>query len=660
MGKALTRAIKAADAAAASRLRAVDYLRVSTEEQVKGYGITYTGKATARYIARKGWEHVGTYADEGLSGSLEAHDRPDLLRLMTDSRTVPRPFDMVVVNEGRVIGRTGRAFWRWVWDLEELGVFVAVVKKDYDNSTASGRGQMRKDADYAEEERELIRERTQAGIQEKALAGLYPGGAVPFGWAVKDDRYVVCKKEATTLRRGREVYLAKRSWRTVALTWNAEGRLTRAGKPWTRKNARRVMLSEGTLNSRIIWRGTSAARRADGSLLYGEQVIIKLPKILKKKEAAELRAAADAAPRTVPANTRAYLLSGRLTSPCGSVYMGHNHRPGVYDYRCKGREEKYPGAGGTCSCPALDVDAVEASVWGDVVALLGDADRMQAMAREWIGTVRADHVDHVARIAGLDQRLAEQQQVIDVTMAVAARQAAKRGLAGAEAEAAVEAAIKPLSDELASLEGLRTEALAWQRDVEQAERRVQDFERLAKQARSNLPGLTPALRAELLERLEVQAEVVHATAKRQGVACKLTAWFTSRDRDVPVLTDAGWARVEPLLKGRSDAGPKRPVLEALLLKARTGVRFKDLGEQYGKPATLQTQSTRWLASGAWDAAMELLRDEPAEPAWRPDPIEIRVSLRPLVATESSIGFGADDPSMASHRSALQLTFMTAA
>ncbi|GAA3838147.1 hypothetical protein GCM10022206_90330 [Streptomyces chiangmaiensis] len=42
-------------------LRAVDYLRVSTEEQVKGYGIAYSGKKTSRYIAQKDWEHVGTY-----------------------------------------------------------------------------------------------------------------------------------------------------------------------------------------------------------------------------------------------------------------------------------------------------------------------------------------------------------------------------------------------------------------------------------------------------------------------------------------------------------------------------------------------------------------------------------------------------------------------
>ncbi|MFD0162551.1 recombinase family protein [Streptomyces decoyicus] len=166
-------------------LCAVDYLRVSTEEQAKGYGIAYTGKRTAKYIEKKGWIHVDTYSDE-ISGSLEAHERPDLKRLMQDARRTPRPFDMVVVNEGRGIGRTGRAFWKWVWELEDLGVYVAVVKKDYDNTTPTGRSQMRKDADYAKEERELIRERTQGGVQEKAEEGGHPGGVAPYGWRIED------------------------------------------------------------------------------------------------------------------------------------------------------------------------------------------------------------------------------------------------------------------------------------------------------------------------------------------------------------------------------------------------------------------------------------------------------------------------------------------
>ncbi|WP_308030974.1 recombinase family protein [Streptomyces sp. CoH27] len=186
----------------------MDYLRVSTEEQAKGYGIAYTGKKTAKYIEAKGWLHVGTYADEGFSGSLEAHKRKDLSRLMRDARTEPRPFDVVAVYEERAIGRRGRAFWPWVWELEDLGVFVAVVKDDYDNTTPAGRSKMRKGADYAEDEREKIRDRTQGGVfRRRRKKAATPVGRCPSAGGfrtrerkVRADWYSTCTRRTSLPR----------------------------------------------------------------------------------------------------------------------------------------------------------------------------------------------------------------------------------------------------------------------------------------------------------------------------------------------------------------------------------------------------------------------------------------------------------------------------
>lgn len=117
---------------------------------------------------------------------------------------------MVVVQEDRAIGRKGRAFWPWVWELEDLGVFTAVVKGDYDNTTDEGRSRMRKAADRAEDELINIRDRTQGGIQEKAEEGGYTGGKVRYGYRIEnqgkkgDSRLVVDEGEggeAAVLRR---------------------------------------------------------------------------------------------------------------------------------------------------------------------------------------------------------------------------------------------------------------------------------------------------------------------------------------------------------------------------------------------------------------------------------------------------------------------------
>ncbi|WNM31318.1 recombinase family protein [Streptomyces sp. Li-HN-5-11] len=636
MTKALMRAVDTALRAQTVTLRAVDYLRVSTEEQADGYGIAYTGKRTARYIEKKGWAHVGTYADEGFSGSLGADDRPDLKRLMQDARKSPRPFDMVVVNEGRTIGRTGRAFWNWVWELEDLGVYVAVVKKDYDNSTPAGRSQMRKDADYAEEERELIRERTQGGIQEKAEDGLYPGGMVPFGWTVAErgkkgvSYYALHEEEAATLRRARQVFLEKRSWQETAQTLNSEKRYTRSGAPWKAHNLRHRMQGDAVLHNRVVWRGNDAQRDQDGNPVYGESVVIDLPPLFSEKEITELKTALAQRRPVVKTRSRVYTLTGLMTSPCGQTYEGHQHRPTEVIYRCKGRYESYAGASDQCSCPPLEAERIERQVWGDVVAILSDADRMKAMAQDWLNATSHKRVDYTTRIADLDQQIAETEDLIDVTAATAARRALRRGLSKAEAEEAAERAVKPLEEEQAALEKQRREAEAWQRESAEAGRRLQGLERLAELAKQNLKDVKPAEQAELLRLMGLQAKVVSCAPRRKGVACSIREWFVQAGRDVPVLTDEVWERIRPLLGGSRSKTDRRTMIEAMLNKAISGARFKELAPKYGIDwKTLQTQAHRWLSGGTWAAAMDLLTDAETVPAWQPDPIDIKVSLKPL-------------------------------
>lgn len=665
MTKTLTRAVETARRSVeGTQLRAVDYLRVSTEEQLKGYGITYTGKKTKKHIDKKDWLFVRTYADEGFSGSLEAHQRPGVKKLMEDARKTPRPFDVVVVAEERAIGRSGRAFWPWVWELENLGVFVAMVEGDYDNTTPDGRSRMRKAQDRAEDERETIRKRTQGGIQEKAEEGLYPGGMVPFGYYVAEQGkkgvsyYAVSETEAETLHRARELFLAKKSWWAVALTLNSERRFNRSGRPWSRKNIRCRMLGEAVLERRITWRGKSAFRDQDGNPVYGGTVVITLPEIFTDEETEELKAAARERARPVQSDARVYILSGLMISPCGDTYEGHQHRPTEVIYRCRSRQESYAGASDQCSCPYLEATAVEKQVWADVVATLSDAERMKAMAQDWIGATADQRVDHTARIAELDQQIAEQSDVIDVTMPVAARQAARRGLRGREAEQAVEATLKPLYDELEALEKLRRETVAWQQEATEVVRRVEAFERLAEAARRNLVHIEASEKAELLDLMGTRAEVVRCAPRRQGVACKVRDWFLKAGRGVPVLTDEGWERIRPLMGGSRSKLDRRTVVEAMLTKAVGGQRWEDMPAA-GNPRSLQTQAFRWMASGTWAEAMELLRDQDTRPVWMPDPIDIKVSFRPL-AIESKLGGEEREGSIEGRSSLLELTFMTAA
>lgn len=599
-------------------LRAVDYLRVSTEDQRRGYGIAYTGKKTARHIENKGWAHVDTYADEGFSGTLDHTERPDLQRLMKDAHTVPRPFDVVVVPEERAIGRRDRAFWPWVWALEDLGVLVAVVRGDYDNTTEEGRSRMRKEADRAEDERITIRNRTQGGIQEKAEDGGLPGGKARYGYRIADkgqtglSRLEIDPDESKTLRRARELVIEyKGNWRKTATALNAENFTTRAGKPWSHPNLRMRLMNEDLLEARYIFRnpkntGKKGVRTDDdGVPIYGESIVINLDPIFTEEEVAELRRAVARRARPAPSSDKTYSLTRRLTSPCGAHYVGWSRNGEAFKYyRCAGRIEEYPGAK-VCDCSMINATAVERWVWREVCALLGDAERLKALAEQWVGLAQGRAVDYAARLEGLEQQISEQEAAIDTTTAVAAVQAAKRGLKGPEAQASVERTVRPLEGELERLVAMRTEVATWQAEADQAEQRSRDLQTLAQRAHDRLDTLGEAEQAEFLALLNIKVAVTGRPGRApKGQPCSLAGWFKSEKRAVPRLTDAGWTKVQHVARNRA-------ALEAVLGKAADGRAWAVVGDAH------RSAFKRWQKSGAWRQIMDLLAEEETVPAYEP-------------------------------------------
>ncbi|WP_159400392.1 recombinase family protein [Streptomyces sp. XY431] len=302
---------------------------MSTEEQKLGYGIASQARKNSRHIANKGWDHVGTYKDEGVSGSKEMGKRPDFDRLTEHAKL--GGFDLVVVEKGDRIGRVGRAFWRWVWALEDMGIFVAITNRNIDNTTPEGRAQMRREADYAETEWENIRSRTQGGLQEKAEDPGSPhiGDRPPYGYRIEakgvkgESRLVVDEAERAVVQRVHDmVVIEGLNLRQAAIRLNAEGITCRSGRPWSVANLRDRIMSRAVLDAELIFRGAHAKTDADGRPLWGESVTIALPRILSEDEAATLRQKVAARAKTSGRNRAVYPLTGRLIGLCKASYTG--------------------------------------------------------------------------------------------------------------------------------------------------------------------------------------------------------------------------------------------------------------------------------------------------------------------------------------------------
>lgn len=532
------------------RLRVVDHLRVSRDDQAKGFGIAYTGRKAKRYIERKGWEHVATFTDEGVSGALPWEKRDGMRRLMRRARQEPRPFDAVVVVEPRAVGRQDGVFWRWVWELHALGIATGIVDKDIDNTTERGEATMRREAQYAFAEYVRTRKRTQGGIQEKAEGGGHPGGQAPWGWRIEDrghtrmSRLVVDDTEAACARRARELFTNCGNWRTTAARLNDEGFRNRDGGLWTHNNLRGRMLSETLLTARRVWRGGAAALENDGQPLHGPRVTQSLPPIFTSDEVAELRVATEKrglAPRT---GTRSYPLSKRLLSPCGEWYVGQNFRDSPALYRCRAREESRPGARDGCSCPSVQAEATEAAVWRGVCGELQLVGHPASVFEDRLPDQAARAQAAGRRVAELEERVSEQTDVVALTTSSLARAARSRGMTAERARHFIERAVRPLNDELAGLEELLHEAREWGRQVQGRRAQVGELRRLIDTARGRQEALTDEERARLVKLLDVRATVLKAPPPNKGgTPCAVAQWFADRGREVPQPTIDGWRRL---------------------------------------------------------------------------------------------------------------------
>lgn len=140
------------------------YARVSTTDQ----NCELQLGELREYCNRRGWEIAGEYVDTGWSGAKA--DRPRLLQLMKDASA--HKFDTVLVWK---LDRFSRSMVHLVEQLATLrsaGVrFIATSQNiDTDESNPTSRLLLHILAAVAEFERELIKERTLAGVKSYRTA----------------------------------------------------------------------------------------------------------------------------------------------------------------------------------------------------------------------------------------------------------------------------------------------------------------------------------------------------------------------------------------------------------------------------------------------------------------------------------------------------------
>src|SRR5277367_3859867 len=189
-------------AGSAKTVRCAIYTRVSTdqglEQDYNSLDAQYeASQAYIRSQAHAGWTLLrAKYDDGGFSGGNT--DRPALQRLLDDVRA--GKIDVVVVYKVDRLTRSLADFAKLVELFDAQGVSFVSVTQSFSTTSSMGRLTLNVLLSFAQFEREVTGERIRDKIEASKKKGLWVGGVVPLGYAVKDKKLVVDEDEAVTVR----------------------------------------------------------------------------------------------------------------------------------------------------------------------------------------------------------------------------------------------------------------------------------------------------------------------------------------------------------------------------------------------------------------------------------------------------------------------------
>lgn len=626
-------------------LRVAIYLRVSTAQQLEGYGLKVQEeqcRAWLAYALRK-VRHtiVDVYVDGGVSGKLAS--REDLDRLTADA--LGGRLDLIVFGKLDRIGRTMKNIHRWVYDVTDKGVRVATADGRIDSDDDMFGIQLSLLAYLAEVEHALILERTSGGRMQKAAVGGWPLGEPPFGYMLASDgNPVINPAEVEQIEKFADFMIDSPEPVTRedgARHLNALGYRTRRRKEWEGGNlvARVMAALKGYVD--FVFAGENED---------GEEITttfrIDLPKALSDQRAEELKTALARGAR-VKGKASKYLLSNRLISVCGVHRTGADAGEHGRYYRCMAGKQGNPVNERHEDCWEIPVDEVEVAVWAEVKKLMSDKDKLRRLVEESLGTAPQRAQSYRRRLAELDEQIDKKRssRKRKISLLLASVDDASEDDAQLVAE---------LKDELnkqeADLVAERERVAEWLYDVERQADGAKGMLARIEKVDARLDDFTFEQKQDLLELLDVRVQITgKGEPRHKGLTDPIAEWHRETGVTIPVeVTDEQWSKIGDIVSPSRQWKDVRDGFEAMLDKIRTGKNWTDYdrSERIGGRgwAALYRRAQHWWGSGEYERALEALA--PCEgvaprPLYVLPPMEVTGDADPNCSAERARQGGSD-------------------
>lgn len=220
-------------------IRAVMYVRVSTAEQVKGYGPDAQVAACQAYMQRMGYTLINSFQDLGISGTKAPGDeRPGLRDALAFCASGDA--DVLVCYAQDRLARKSAVFDIIRETAIKHRFRIETAREGYDLTTDESELPAGLTAFMAWYEGRMIAKRLRAGRVERSRIDGLGSGFIPFGYVLTGDKRIIVNDDAAKTIRRLFALRRKNTYRQTTETLNQEGLRAPQGGEWNVGQVQRI------------------------------------------------------------------------------------------------------------------------------------------------------------------------------------------------------------------------------------------------------------------------------------------------------------------------------------------------------------------------------------------------------------------------------------